>query len=87
MIGVPRLHTDNKRLDEWVGEERLDLRRIQFPRKDKDAPTTTTQCTTTGLNTPKKVPPRAAADTEGGDILATVIAIMGIHGTAHKASC
>ena len=49
--------SDNKRLDEWVVEDRLDLRRIQFPRKDKDAPTTTTQCTTTGLNTPKKVTP------------------------------
>ena len=52
---VVRSASDNKRLDEWVGEDRLDLRRIQFPRKDKDAPTTTTQCTTTGLNTPKKV--------------------------------
>ena len=52
---VFRPASDNKRLDEWVGEDRLDLRRIQFPRKDKDAPTTTTQCTTTGLNTPKKV--------------------------------
>lgn len=25
---------DNKRLDEWVTEDRLDLRKVQFPRKD-----------------------------------------------------
>lgn len=24
----------NKRLDEWVTEDRLDLRKVQFPRKD-----------------------------------------------------
>ncbi|KAF0310876.1 Histone acetyltransferase Tip60 [Amphibalanus amphitrite] len=56
----------NKRLDEWVGEERLDLRRIQFPRKDKDAPTTTTQCTTTGLNTPKKKEPQSTKPSRSG---------------------
>ena len=38
---------DNKRLDEWVDESRLDLRKIQYPRKDLGS-------TTTGLNTPKK---------------------------------
>ncbi|KAF2361324.1 Histone acetyltransferase domain MYST-type [Trinorchestia longiramus] len=40
----------NKRLDEWVDESRLDLRKIQYPRKDLGAPSNTG-----GLNTPKKV--------------------------------
>ncbi|XP_037073248.1 histone acetyltransferase Tip60-like [Pollicipes pollicipes] len=56
----------NKRLDEWVTEERLDLRRIQFPRKDRDAPTTTTQGTTTGLNTPKKKEPSSTLPSRSG---------------------
>ncbi|KAK3868156.1 hypothetical protein Pcinc_026432, partial [Petrolisthes cinctipes] len=38
----------NKRLDEWVEEDRLDLRKIQYPRRDLAS------STTTGLNTPKK---------------------------------
>lgn len=37
----------NKRLDEWVAEERLDTRKVQYPRKD--------QATTGGVSTPKKV--------------------------------
>lgn len=39
----------NKRLDEWVPEEYLDTRKVQFPRKDG---TTTGQ--NTGATTPKK---------------------------------
>lgn len=39
----------NKRLDEWVNEEYLDTRKVQFPRKDG---TTTGQ--NTGATTPKK---------------------------------
>lgn len=39
---------DNKRLDEWVEEDRLDLRKIQYPRRDLAS------AATTGLNTPKK---------------------------------
>ncbi|KAK7083748.1 3-ketoacyl-CoA thiolase 5, peroxisomal [Halocaridina rubra] len=38
----------NKRLDEWVEEDRLDTRKIQYPRRDLASGTTT------GLNTPKK---------------------------------
>ena len=38
----------NKRLDDWVSEEFLDTRKIQFPRKDG------TQAGT-GLSTPKKI--------------------------------
>ncbi|ROT85942.1 putative histone acetyltransferase Tip60 isoform X2 [Penaeus vannamei] len=38
----------NKRLDEWVDEDRLDTRKIQYPRRDLASGTTT------GLNTPKK---------------------------------
>lgn len=37
----------NKRLDEWVGEEALDTRKVQFPRRD-GAPST-------GVSTPKKM--------------------------------
>lgn len=37
----------NKRLDEWVTEEDLDTRKVQFPRRDG------TQ-TSTGVTTPKK---------------------------------
>lgn len=39
----------NKRLDEWVAEEYLDTRKVQFPRKDG---TTTGQ--NTGVTTPKR---------------------------------
>ena len=28
------IHADNKRLDEWVSEDRLDIERLQLPRKD-----------------------------------------------------
>ena len=42
------MFSDNKRLDEWVEEDRLDLRKIQYPRRDLAS------STTTGLNTPKK---------------------------------
>lgn len=42
-------HLVNKRLDEWVTEEFLDTRKVQFPRKDG---TTTGQ--NTGVTTPKK---------------------------------
>ena len=38
----------NKRLDEWVTEDRLDVRRIEPPSSDK------TKTTDTGINTPKK---------------------------------
>lgn len=41
----------NKRLDEWVGEEDLDTRKVQFPRKDG----LTTGQNTTGVSTPKRL--------------------------------
>uniref|UniRef100_A0A6A7FR75 histone acetyltransferase n=1 Tax=Hirondellea gigas TaxID=1518452 RepID=A0A6A7FR75_9CRUS len=44
----------NKRLDEWVNESRLDLRKIQYPRRDLGA---TTALNTGGPNTPKKAVP------------------------------
>lgn len=40
---------DNKRLDEWVTEERLDTRKVQYPRKDG----MTTGTSGTGASTPK----------------------------------
>lgn len=39
----------NKRLDEWVTEEYLDTRKVQFPRKDG-----TTTGHNTGVSTPKR---------------------------------
>ncbi len=36
----------NKRLDEWVSVERLDTRKVQYPRRDGQPGT--------GVNTPKK---------------------------------
>lgn len=41
--------TVNKRLDDWVTEEHLDTRKVQFPRKDGS---TTGQ--NTGVTTPKR---------------------------------
>ncbi|CAG2058947.1 unnamed protein product [Timema podura] len=38
----------NKRLDEWVTEERLDTRKVQFPRRDGSSQGT-------GMSTPKKI--------------------------------
>ncbi len=35
-------NTDNKRLDEWVSEDRLDLEKIQLPRKDCKSSATNT---------------------------------------------
>lgn len=40
----------NKRLDEWVTDEYLDTRKVQFPRKDGTA-----TGTNTGVSTPKRV--------------------------------
>ncbi|XP_025836060.1 histone acetyltransferase Tip60 isoform X2 [Agrilus planipennis] len=37
----------NKRLDEWVGEESLDTRKVHFPRRDGGS--------NTGVSTPKKI--------------------------------
>uniref|UniRef100_A0A1B6E5G0 histone acetyltransferase n=1 Tax=Clastoptera arizonana TaxID=38151 RepID=A0A1B6E5G0_9HEMI len=42
----------NKRLDEWVTEDRLDTRKVQFPGKDG-------ALTGTGVSTPKKIAPTA----------------------------
>lgn len=46
--------TVNKRLDEWVPEEYLDTRKVQFPRKDGGA---TGQ--STGVTTPKRFVPNS----------------------------
>lgn len=53
----------NKRLDEWVAEDRLDLRRIQLPRKDKD-PASSSHATTAGAATPKKREPSSLVASE-----------------------
>ena len=42
----------NKRLDEWVPEEDLDTRKVQFPGKDGIA---ATGQNTTGMPTPKRL--------------------------------
>lgn len=36
---VSRLSPVNKRLDEWVTHDRLDLKRVQVPRKEAKTPT------------------------------------------------
>lgn len=40
---------DNKRLDEWVTEDRLDMRKVQYPRKDGSS------ASVAGFSTPKRV--------------------------------
>jgi len=47
----------NKRLDEWVTDDRLDTRKIEPPtgKEDKDKSHMNTNATATGLNTPKKL--------------------------------
>merc|ERR1719445_2707188 len=47
----------NKRLDEWVTEDRLDTRKIEPPQGKEERSshsTAVTGATTTGLSTPKK---------------------------------
>lgn len=44
----------NKRLDEWVTEDYLDTRKVQFPRKDGS-----TTGHNTGVTTPKKLVPNS----------------------------
>lgn len=41
----------NKRLDEWVGEESLDTRKVHFPRRDGGSNT----AAASGVSTPKKI--------------------------------
>ncbi|KAK4886893.1 hypothetical protein RN001_003164 [Aquatica leii] len=41
----------NKRLDEWVGEESLDTRKVHFPRRDGGSNT----AAVSGVSTPKKI--------------------------------
>ena len=56
--------TDNKRLDEWVTADKLDIDHIQLPRKDsKSQPNPTTPASTAALvkNTSRAVSP----DTSG----------------------
>ena len=50
----------NKRLDEWVTEERLDTRKIEPP-QGKDDKSHAATSATTGVNTPKKVATAQAA--------------------------
>ena len=45
----------NKRLDEWVSEERLDTRKVEPPTGKDDKSHAATGAATTGVNTPKKV--------------------------------
>lgn len=48
------LSSVNKRLDEWVTEDYLDTRKVQFPRKDGS-----TTGHNTGVTTPKKLVPNS----------------------------
>jgi len=51
----------NKRLDEWVTEDRLDTRRVEPPAGKDDKSHAATSTTTGGINTPKKVVTAQAA--------------------------
>lgn len=53
-------HLVNKRLDEWVTEEDLDTRKVQFPRRDG-----TQTGASTGVTTPKRHVPSASASSGG----------------------
>merc|ERR1719431_2384783 len=56
----------NKRLDEWVPEDRLDTRKIEPPQGKEERNTISTAVTgvtTTGLSTPKKVVAATPAST------------------------
>eukprot|EP00088_Acartia_fossae_P057326 TRINITY_DN6688_c0_g1_i1.p1 TRINITY_DN6688_c0_g1~~TRINITY_DN6688_c0_g1_i1.p1 ORF type:complete len:534 (+),score=99.93 TRINITY_DN6688_c0_g1_i1:67-1668(+) len=66
----------NKRLDEWVTEDRLDTRKIEPPTgKDNDkSHANTTTATTTGLNTPKNPPTTAASTNNKATPVSTSVA-------------
>lgn len=49
IINTPSFPVVNKRLDEWVTEDELDTRKVQFPRRD--GPQTGAS---TGVTTPKR---------------------------------
>lgn len=44
----------NKRLDEWVSVDRLDTRKVQYPRRDGQPGT--------GVNTPKKTSEKSSCE-------------------------
>lgn len=50
MLIIISIIIDNKRLDEWVTEDRLDTRKVQYPRKDG----LTTGTSGTGTSTPNR---------------------------------
>uniref|UniRef100_A0A182JBT1 histone acetyltransferase n=1 Tax=Anopheles atroparvus TaxID=41427 RepID=A0A182JBT1_ANOAO len=62
----------NKRLDEWVTEEFLDMRKVQFPSKDS---MTTGQ--NTGVTTPKKLPPALTCSRPVSPVQTPEIAVNG----------
>ena len=45
-----RFHVDNKRLDEWVSEDRLDIERLQLPSKDSKSSTANVVATMKNLS-------------------------------------
>lgn len=64
----------NKRLDDWVPEEYLDTRKIQFPRKDG------TQAGT-GLSTPKKVGGTTGSSRPSSPLAASSAADLTVNGS------
>lgn len=65
----------NKRLDDWVPEDFLDTRKIQFPRKDG------TQVGT-GLNTPKKVGGTTGSSRPSSPLAASSASDLTVNGSA-----
>jgi histone acetyltransferase HTATIP len=60
----------NKRLDEWVSEDCLDTRKVQFPRKDGNGQNTN------GISTPRNTRPPSPSDgstVNGSAVLAAAI--------------
>merc|ERR1719270_437330 len=50
----------NKRLDEWVSEDRLDTRKVEPP-TGKDDKSHAATSATTGVNTPKRLAPSSTS--------------------------
>jgi histone acetyltransferase HTATIP len=65
----------NKRLDDWVSEDFLDTRKIQFPRKDG------TQVGT-GMSTPKKVGGTTGSSRPSSPLAASSASDLTVNGSA-----
>jgi histone acetyltransferase HTATIP len=65
----------NKRLDDWVSEDFLDTRKIQFPRKDGPQ-------VGTGMSTPKKVGGTTGSSRPSSPLAASSVSDLTVNGSA-----